>query len=436
MQGKPLTSGPTSSFNAGGNVSVLQGNLALSSTTANYIIAGNLTVAPGSSLIHSQDWNATGTQIILYGNLNIQGSYDYSPVGRAHIGMYGTGNITISAPNTELSILTLNNGVFSATGNFTINDNFWAMFGSTGSFSTNGQVVTAKAGVLVNGGTVNINGGALNVTSGLQIGVAGLNGAVSLSSGTLNTDLVNIGDGTLSGTLTQSGGTANIGSLNIFSTAGNAYTCSGSPLINVSGNWTNNRAATAFIPANSTVTFNGTTAQSIGGTFTTAFYNLALNNSGGIVSFGSAYTISNNLSIATGSVANLGSFTHAVPTLTLGSAGRAAGTWGHPLSTATYINNVYFAANTGLVNVSAGTCTAPAFSILVANVSCHAGNNGSIKVTVSGGVADYEFSKDGGTTWSAPQSENEYTFSNLAVSGNPYTIAVRDGSGCIQTNCE
>lgn len=426
--GATLTSA-TNAFSVTENLSIQQGILDMQATNDNYTIAGNLSVSSGATLKHSQNWDTSGKQIIVNGNLAINGNYDYSSASRTHIGMYGAGSKTISASNTALSILTLTLGDISANGNLTINDNFWSMFGSTGSFSTNGQVVTANAGVLINGGTVNINGGSLNVTSGIQIGVGVLNGAVSLSNGVLNADFINIGDETLTGTLTQSGGTASIGSLAINATAGNAYTCSGSPAINVSGNWTNNRSATAFTPANSTVTFNGTAAQTIGGSFTLPFYNLAFTNTVNAITFNTAHNISNNLSVAAGAKANLGTFTHTAKTLTLGGNGASNGSWGGNGSAANNINTNWFADATGIINVTDNSCSAfPVVVVTPDNITCNGATDGSISISATGGNQPYSYSINNGITWLSGS-----IFSNLPATD--YNIKVKDNNGCLQTNC-
>ncbi len=51
--------------------------------------------------------------------------------------------------------------------------------------------------------------------------------------------------------------------------------------LSIKGNWTNNSSTTAFVPGSGvgTVTFNGSTAQSVGGSFSTSFNNLTINNS-------------------------------------------------------------------------------------------------------------------------------------------------------------
>ena len=149
---------------------------------------------------------------------------------------------------------------------------------AAGSFSTNGQTITAKSAVLVAGGTVNINGGTLNVIGGLNVGFSGFSGIVNFTSGVLNTDFINVGDGTRTGVLNDSGGTANItGSLLVNPSC--SYVCSSSPTINISGDWTNNGT---FTPTGSTVTFKNTSAaQTISGTAANpAFNNIIISKSG------------------------------------------------------------------------------------------------------------------------------------------------------------
>jgi len=51
-------------------------------------------------------------------------------------------------------------------------------------------------------------------------------------------------------------------------------------------------------------------------------------------------------------------------------------------------------------------------------------NDGSIQVNVSGGIAPYTYSKDGGTTY---QSGNSFT----GLGSGPYSISVKDSKGCL-----
>lgn len=116
--------------------------------------------------------------------------------------------------------------------------------------------------------------------------------------------------------------------------------------ISVGGNWSN---FATFTPTAATVTLSGA-AQTISGNSTT-FYNLVLGGTG-TKTFSVATTMSNNLSIATGVVANLSTITtHSTKTLTLGGVGQTAtGSWGGTTSGATNINSTFFATATGRIN--------------------------------------------------------------------------------------
>ncbi len=175
-----------------------------------------------------------------------------------------------------------------------VNANFWTMFGTGGSFTTGANTITANAGLLNAGGTVNINGGIVNVAGGLQVGFSNTAGIVNFSSGTVNTDVLIVGQ-SATGTFNHSGGTANIsGDLTI--TTNGTYTASNSPIINIAGNWTNNKTFTA---ATSQTNFIGTANQIIAGTSQTTFSNLNINNAAG-VTLNTSATSSGALNLTSG----------------------------------------------------------------------------------------------------------------------------------------
>jgi len=125
---------------------------------------------------------------------------------------------TIKTGNSPsaLSILTLNNATISASGLVTIEDNFWAMFGTGGSFSTNNNNVYANQTLICDGGTINVNGGSLVITNGSFIGYNTNNGNITISNGDFETDAFTLGSTSHTGTFTQSGGTSNFtGDVNI-----------------------------------------------------------------------------------------------------------------------------------------------------------------------------------------------------------------------------
>ena len=247
-------------FSVTNNLTVTQGNLILQATDANYNVTNDLTISSNGTLTHSVNWDTEGKLLGIGGSILIDGVFNYTV--RSHVQMSGSATETLrTGANTTsaFSILTLINGTFNANGTLKINDNFWAMFNTAGSFHTNGQTVTANTSLLCSGGTVYIDGGTLNITGGLNVGYSGLNGSVIFSSGTLNSDAITIGDGTKTGTFTHSGGTVNISEGLTINTSC-SYTCSNSPAINIGGNWTNSGT---FSCATSTVTFNGTSLQTI-----------------------------------------------------------------------------------------------------------------------------------------------------------------------------
>jgi len=74
-------------------------------------------------------------------------------------------------------------------------------------------------------------------------------------------------------------------------------------VITLGGNWTNNAANTVFSNTGSTVVFNSASAQSIGGTNSTGFYNLTANGNGTKTATGPA-SISNLVSVGSNTALN------------------------------------------------------------------------------------------------------------------------------------
>ena len=102
--------------------------------------------------------------------------------------------------------------------------------------------------------------------------------------------------------------------------------------------------------------YNGTLAQITGNGLPTTVSNLTFDNRGGAVTFNSARNITDNFTITSGSVANLGTFTHTAGDLTLAGEGTVSGSWGSSSSSATNQNDTYFAITTGILNVTNSKC--------------------------------------------------------------------------------
>ncbi|RYZ44287.1 MAG: hypothetical protein EOP49_27460, partial [Sphingobacteriales bacterium] len=273
----------TNSGNAitvGGSLTINTGTFHLNATDANSTISGNLVINPAGRLTHNVNWDLSGRLLSIEGNIDIDGVFDYSV--RSHVQMAGSGTKYVrtgSAAGSAFSILTLTTGNYLASGELNINDNFWPMFSTSGSFRTNGNTVNANAALLTAGGTVYVDGGTLNVSGGLYTGT-GVAGSLNISSGTLNTDFFNMGDGTVAGYVTQSGGTFNITG-NVTINTSSVFTCSNSPAINVGGNWVSNNNG-GFVPGSSVLTFNSTASDQYiqGSASTQSFSTINVNKTG------------------------------------------------------------------------------------------------------------------------------------------------------------
>lgn len=313
---------------------ITKGVFVASATDNNFTVGGNLNVSANGTLTHDVDWDMYGRLMSLGSNVNIDGKFLY--LSRSHVQLNATSSATVrtgSDPASGFSILTMRTADYYASGQLRVDDNCWAMFSTSGSFHTNGNNVYAYGALLNAGGTLYVDGGSLNVSGGAYIGYT-LPGAMNISSGTFNVDNINIGNGTTAGTINQSGGTTNI-SWNLLIDNFGTYQCTGSPAINISGDWTNNNDASGFIPASSTVTFKSTSsAQLINGSASAQnFGNLTITKgirtltvSGSTTSLG----ISGNLLIGSG-------------TFNSGTAANIAvgGNWTH--------NGANFIANSGTV---------------------------------------------------------------------------------------
>jgi hypothetical protein len=155
----------------------------------------------------------------------------------------------------------------------------------TGPGTLNIAGIPINYGVYKDNGTTNFNG-----TSGQQT----FSGVSVFNNLTLNNSsgLLLPGSIVINNNLTISTGTLNANNFNI----------------TIKGNWTNNSSITAFTAGTATVTFSGTTAQTIGGTFITTFTNLTIANTASTVTLNVNASISGNLSVSSG-IFDLAGFT-------------------------------------------------------------------------------------------------------------------------------
>ncbi|AWK03428.1 hypothetical protein HYN56_04005 [Flavobacterium crocinum] len=404
-------------FSVSGNLTVTNGNLILSATDANYTVSNNLSIASGSTLTHKVNWS-NNVLLSVGGNIAIDGAYSTGGESRTHVQMTGSGK-TVHTGMSALNILTLlTGGNITIDGDLTVNDNFWAFYNATGgTFNIpSPYTVTAKQSLLNAGGTITINGGNLKVNGGLGVGYSLTNGSVTLNSGTLDADFVNIGDGTRTGTFSHTGGMANIGNLTINS-GSNSYTCTNSPALNISGTWANSGT---FARATSTVTFNG--ADQTVPNF--SYYNLAFSGSG-TKTLTATTTINNNLSIASGVMSNLGTgLIHSATTLTLGGSAASSGSWGSTTSAATNQTNTFFSATTGIINVASTTCTVPTQQTFTGGgTTCNSTTGVAIGLAGSQNGFSYQLYRGSTALNTVTGTGGAISFGNFNVSGTYYVTA-------------
>ncbi|WP_281336892.1 PA14 domain-containing protein [Flavobacterium eburneipallidum] len=301
----------------------------------------------------------------------------------------------------------------------------------------NGNTVTVNIAALCT--TLTINNG--NAASGVTISGTNsltVSGAVSIlaGSGTGDHKILNVAAGSLTAASISMAPTGNdnrysrlsisTGTVNVFGSITmndgdvdrNQVTFSGSGTLNVGGTITGG----ALTSATGTVNYNNAGAQNIGNY---TYNNLTLSGSG-TKTFTTAVTTTNNFSIATTAIANLGSgLTHSAGILTLGGEGTVSGSWGSTTSGATNQTNTYF-SGTGRVNNS---CTAPTISTQPAALTICENSGGTFSVATSATSPTYQwqYSSDNinwiNTDASLAPYVSGYTTATLSLSNTPLSYS-------------
>jgi uncharacterized repeat protein (TIGR02543 family) len=162
-----------------------------------------------------------------------------------------------------------------------------------------GAITSSQAGSsidMTNGGTLQVRSSwtmtNMTFTAGTGIVVWNATSAAStLPAITFNNLTI------LNGTQTATLGGATVVNGNLLLSSGTL--AAGSNALSLAGNWTNNAT---FAAATGTVTFNGTSGQSIGGSSATTFNNLTVNNASGLTLSLNA-TVNGTLTLTSGAVA-------------------------------------------------------------------------------------------------------------------------------------
>jgi hypothetical protein len=314
------------------NLSVNAGTFDLGVYTANRVTAGGtLALAAGTALrvggansmpanFGAYTLNATSTvefygstqtvDALTYGNLTLSGSGPKSTAS-------GATTTTVAGIFALASGITYEQAA-GATSTLTLNGTTNSNAGTLGSTANPFNTINVGAGALLtNNNTVNVST-ALNGTGTLTQGtnatlrIGGTSGISTLTAtATGNTVEYNGGAQSINPTatyynLTLSG--TNTKTLSAVATA-------------ITGNWTNNGAT--LNAGTGTVTFNGSSAQTIGGTSATVFYNLTINNANG-VSLIAPSSVSGTLTLTSGLLTTSGTTLMTIANTAVGSIAGAS----------------------------------------------------------------------------------------------------------------
>ncbi len=353
--------------------------------------AGTGTLTPGAN--STVIFNGTGSQNIATGS-----AIDYYNLTVSKTG----GSATLAGNETITGSVSITQGTFSCgsytltvPGNWTNNGTF---SGGTGTVVFSGTGAQTISGT----GTHSFYNIQLSKTAGTTLSASGVS---SITAQSLTQTTGNFTAPTtlfLAGTLTLSAGTFTAGTT-----------------LNVAGDFTNNAT---FSSGTGTVVMNGTAAQTISGSATTAFRNLTVTNSSAAVAVSTNINISGTLSMSGASTV----LTPAAGVIINNSA--AAGTLSGTgkvqvtriLATADFSSQYKFTTNT-LTNLTVDYAGAGAQTV-------NALSYGGLSISGSGTkTAAGAFSVSGGLNVSSGATLNMSTF---AMSGSPTGVT---GSGTLQT---
>ena len=230
-----------------------------------------------------------------YGNLLLSGSGNKT--------FAGTTTITAGLGISGTAVALLLNGTTSTSATLTLGGVLQTALGSYGGTSSaatnmNGTWFGTTTSGIINILTVCLPGTWLGITN------TDWNTATNWCGGNVPSALTNVTVGITSNqpVIGVLGGLCN----SITIATGATLTISGSNTLTVSGNWTNNGT---FTSNTSTVSFNGTTNQIIGGLSTTTFNNLTNANSVAILAAATAIAIKSTLSNAnSAAILDMGTF--------------------------------------------------------------------------------------------------------------------------------
>jgi len=262
---------------------------------------------------------------------------------------------------------------------------------------------------------------ALTIDAGATLSMTG--GTLSIYHDWRNTGTFNATGGTVvfeaEGGLNRfnSPGTNQFFNITISSGVSRDFSLNLSAQIGVRGNWTNNGTAIMSGTNFTTVTFNGSTAQTIGGSSTTTFYNLTFNNTSGGISLNVNTIADGTLTMTSGNI------TTGAYTLTLGTSTTVRGTLSR--TSGTIIGNFRRWFNAGTVSnvlfpIGTSTNYRPA-NISFTSAPSTGGTLTAFFTPTDPGTAGLPLD-DGGTSIINTGKEGYWTINATTLAGGTYSL--------------
>jgi hypothetical protein len=274
-----ITGNATGKMTMAGGTTLLLG-LTTSATNilfpTNYT-AANTTLNVSSTVTYQANTAQTISSTPTYGNVIVTNGNAAATKTPSGTPLNIDGNLTLTKGSGALTLSETTNTI-NLLGNFTSNG---ILSFNTGAFNIGGNYTnngTFTAGT----GTVTFNGSAAQSLGGTSVTTFNL---LTINNSTGST--ITLGNNVIT-------------SSNFLITKGNFDVSASNYSLTVDGNYTNNGTFTA---RSGTVTMNGAAAQSLGGTTSTSFYNLTMNNTGAaIITLGNNETVNNTLLLTKGTL--------------------------------------------------------------------------------------------------------------------------------------
>ena len=246
--------------------------------TGDVINSGTLTTSANATISLKGNWSNSGTSVANGGAVTFNGVSNQTIGGSSAT----TFNNLIINPSSGITVSLVTNNI-SILKNLTVSSGIFNLGTLTCNRSTPGGTLSVASGATLK--LAGASGGATgsNFPNNFTTNTLNANSTVEYNGSVAQTiyDSPTYGNLTLStgNTKTAGGNLTVAGDLAINTTA----TFAGSSFIHsIGGNWYNNVSSTAFDRGTSEVAFNGSVAQSIGGTAGTSFYSIVVANSAGV----------------------------------------------------------------------------------------------------------------------------------------------------------